>query len=378
MFDDFGVPRFFAGPGGYSASTATGAISDEDRQVLVATRAPERLREWSEVEAKEAYLKLLWWGKTRERRNGTLPELRAWLDFKAPMSAEVKALLRTLGACAKRDAHTGRVIDFFSQHRFLNERFITRRSSSCASIMKAHGLVKAELPRHYREPELNISEDYEDLGRHLQAWAAKEYDRLQTLPGLEGEDELTHNLRAALVWDLVSTTAADLDDAVANFLYYTEGNSYEDPDFRTAEKHSRRAICLYYIILLRSEYTLNNEYGTGYSFGNLCTSNFERALMLINWRPSCDWFDGEARQAGFRAGEEAFGEWMERNHSAEPKLYKKHAHYDTLREYVAGWFASTRLRQAVFSCWETARWIPDSKRFKAAGEEWSQLAAPVH
>ena len=366
------------GPVGYSASAATDAITDEDRQVLVTTRAPERLDEWCGVEEKEAYLKLLWWGKTRERRNGTLPELRAWLDFKAPKSAEVKALLCTLAWLAERNAHTGRVMDFFSQHRFLNNAFVTD-GSDCATIMKAHGLVKAELPRHYREPELNISEDYEELGRQLQAWAVKEYDRLQTLAGLEGEDELTHNLRAALVWDLVSTTAADLDDAVANFLYYTEGNKYENPDFRTAEKHCRRAICLYYIIFLRSEYTFNNEYGMGYSFGNLCTSNFERTLFeRSNWRPSRDWLDGEARRAGFRAGEEAFGEWLTRNHSTEPKLYKKHAHYETLREYVAGWFASTRLRQTVFSCWETARWIPDSKRFKAAGEEWSQLATAAH
>ena len=85
MFDDYGDATFFAGPGRYSASTATSAITDEDRQVLVTTRAPERLREWSGEEEKEAYAKLLWWGKTRERRNGTLPELRAWLDFKAPM-----------------------------------------------------------------------------------------------------------------------------------------------------------------------------------------------------------------------------------------------------------------------------------------------------
>jgi len=364
------------GPVSYSASTATSAITDEDRQVLVTTRAPERLREWREVEPKEAYEQVLWWGKTRERRNGTLPELRAWLDFQAPMSAEVRALLRTLGACAQRHAHTGRVIDFFSQHHYLNERESSITcASGCASVMKAHGLVKAEPPRHYREPELNISEDYEELGRHLQAWAAKEYDRLQTLPGLEGEDELTHNLRAALVWDLVSTTAAELDGAVANFLYYTEGNSYEDPDLGAAAKHCRRAICLYYIIFLRSEYPPNHEEGKYYSFGNLCTINFERALMLISWRPSCDWFDGEARKARFLAGEEAFGEWLERNHGAEPKLYKKHAHYDTLRGYVAGWFASTRLRQVVFSHWETARFIPDSKRFKAAGEEWSELAA---
>jgi hypothetical protein len=359
---------FPAGPEMYSASAATSAITDEDRQVLATTRAPERLREWSEVEEKEAYLKLLWWGKTRERRNGTLPELRAWLDFKAPMSADVKALLRTLAGCAERNAHTGRVIDFFSQHRLLNEPYIC--GSRCALIMQALGLVKAELPWHYREPELNISEYYEELGGFLQAWAAKEYDRLQALPGLEGEDELTHNLRAALVWDLVSTTAADLDDAVANFLYYTKGSRYRDPDLGAATKHCRHATCLYYIICMRAECPPKIEDGTSYEFGNLCLSALEGILLT--------WFDEEAHLDRLRAEEQAFAQWLGHNHDAEPKLYKKHAHYDTLREYVAGWFASTRLRQTVFSCWETARWIPDSKRFKAAGEEWNQLATAAH
>ena len=66
---------------------------------------------------------------------------------------------------------------------------------------------------------------------------------------------------------------------------------------------------------------------------------------------------------------------LERNHDAEPKLYKKHAHYDDLRWYVAGWFARTRVKEAVFRHLDAGRFIPDSKRFKAAGEEWSQLAA---
>jgi len=360
----------------YSASTATDAISDEDRQVLVATRAPERLREWSDVEEKEAYEKLLWWGKTRERRNGTLPELRAWLDFKAPMSADVKALLRTLAGCAERNAHTGRVVDFFAQHRYLNA---DQGEKHWALMMtRMTGLVKAELPRHYREPELNISDDYAKLGGFLKTWAAKEHDRLQALPGLEGEDELTHNLRAALVWDLVSTTAAELDDAVANFLYYTEGDHYRDPDLGAAAKHGRCAICLYYIIRLRAEFLLDNEDGTNYVFGNLLSYQFERDIGDTHRPPSCDWSDREARKAVYRVQESAFGQWRKGNHDAEPKLYKKHAHYETLREYVAGWFASTRLRQTVFSCWETARWIPDSKRFKAAGEEWNQLATAAH
>jgi len=374
---------FPAGPEMYSASTATSAISDEDRQVLATTRAPERLREWSKVEEKEAYEKLLWWGKTRERRNGTLPELRAWLDFKAPMSADVKALLRTLAGCAERNAHTGRVVDYFAQHRFLNANWLGEKHWALMMTRMA-GLVEAEPPRHYREPELNISDDYEELGSHLQTWAAKEHDRLQALPGLEGEDELTHNLRAALVWDLVSTTAADLDDAVANFLYYTEGDRYRDPDYGAAAKHGRRAICLYYIIRLRAGYSLDNEDGKHYVFGNLLTFQFEKdtsgldGIRDTHWPPSCNWSDREARNAMYRVQESAFAEWLKRNHSTEPKLYKKHAHYDTLREYVAGWFASTRLRQTVFSFWETARWIPDSKRFKAAGEEWNQLATAAH
>ena len=363
------------GPHVYSASTATSAITDEERQVIATTTASERLHEWREVEPKEAYEQVLWWDKTRERGNGTVPELRAWLNFQGPRSAKVKALLRTLSACARRHAHTGRVIDCFSQHHYLNEQeFSSTCASDCASLMKAHGLVKAEPARHWREPELNISDDYEELGRLLKAWAAKEYDRLQTLPGLEGEDELTHNLRAALVWDLVSTTVKELDDAVSNFLYCTEGIA-EDPDLGAAAKHCRRAICLYYIIFVRSEYPPNHEEGKHYSFGNLCTINFERALMLISWPPSCDWFDGEARKAKFLAGAEAFGEWLERNHDAEPKLYKKHAHYDDLRWYVAGWFARTRVKEAVFRHLDAGRFIPDSKRFKAAGEEWSQLAA---
>lgn len=367
---------FPVGPERYSATTATSAITDEDRQVLLATRAPERLEEWCQVHAKEAYVNLLWWGKTRERRNGTLPELRAWLDFKAPMSADVKALLHTLAGCAKRNAHTGRVVDFFAQHRYLKADQGEKRWANMMTCMA--GLVKAEPPRHYREPELKISDDYEELGRCLQTWASKEHDRLQELPGLEGEDELTHNLRTALVWDLVSTTATELDDAVANFLYYTEGSRYQDPDLDAAAKHGRRALSLYYIICCRAEFSLDNEDSKNYVFGNLLNMQFERAVCDSSRPPSCDWSDPTAHRSTYLAKEHAFGQWFKCNYDAEPKLFKKHAHYDTLREYVAGWFASTRLRQVVFSHWETARFIPDSKRFKAAGEEWSQLAAAVH
>jgi len=368
---------FPRGPEHYSAANLATErhVTEEQRQVLVAKRAPQRLDEWRGLAPEEAYVALLQFRQTQQRSNGILPELRAYIDFKGAPSPEVKALLRTLAECAKRQAHTGRVIDFFAKHPFLGTAQGPQR---WARVMTQHGLVKAELPRHYRDPELVVSEDHADLGRYLQAWATKEGTRLRTLPGLEGDDELARNLRAALVWDLVGTTATELDSAVADFLYFSEGDHDRDPDADAAANHGRRAIGLYYIIRIRGQFAFNLEDAdddtSGYVFGNLCMNTLERVLRDTHWPKTCDWLNVEARKATYRAQEEAFSEYV-KGTTAEPKLYKKHAHYGTLREYVAGWFASTRMRQTVFSHWETALFLPESKRFKVAHQDFAQRAA---
>ncbi len=367
----------FAAIGRHSVATdATNAITDEDRPVLVATRAPERLREWLEAGENEVYAKCLWWSKTRERCNGTLPELRAWLNAKGVTSPDCKALLRTLAGCAERSAHYGRVVDFFVQHPFVNNSAGKHWPyTKWLVAMKEHGLVKEGPPRFFEDAYLYPDDRDLFKGTSLQRWATREYDRLKTLPGLQGEDEFAHNLRAALAWEVVSTAAIQLDDAVSDFISCAEGDASLDvsPSPHTAWRHGQRAIAILYLIAIMCNMSPDIEnQPPSYVIAHRLTRFLEFMLEKSHGPRSIDWNDPNAREAMRKKQEEEFGEWVKRN--PDPKIYKKHLYYHTLREYIAGYHASDRLRQTVFSHWEAARWIPDSKRFKAAGEEWSQLA----